>query len=287
MQNAGGFLSSPIGIPRGGSQSTRLCRGLSGAPRSALRQALADGEISAVFQPKVALNTGALIGVEALARWNSQSLGAVSPDTFIPLAEQEGLIGDVTTLILGQALAACQELRRHAPCVTVSVNFAPSLLGDSCLPTQLDQALRRAGLPPSALVAEITENQPIADIAGAAATLGALRARGINCAIDDFGTGHSSLLSLLRLPFSELKIDRAFVTHCATDRDAEIIVRATLGLAREMDLHVVAEGIETPDAETMLIALGCATGQGFRYGHAVLPAAIIAQLQDRTTGFNA
>lgn len=263
-------------------------RGPLHAPRALLQQALADGEISAMFQPKVALSTGTLMGVEALARWDSRSLGVVSPDMFIPLAEQEGLIAEVTAVILAQALEACATLRRHAPWVTVSVNFAPSLLEGSGLPPQLDLALRQAGLPPSALVAEITENQAIADIAGAAATLGALRSRGINCAIDDFGTGHSSLLSLLRLPFSELKIDRAFVTHCATDRDAEIIVRATLGLAREMDLHVVAEGIETPAAETMLIGLGCATGQGFRYGHAVLPAAIIARLQnDASRGFNA
>lgn len=265
-----------------------LTHGLLHAPRALLRQALANGEISAAFQPKIALSTGALIGVEALARWNSSSLGSVSPDAFIPLAVREGLIAEVTARILGQALQACAELRRHAPWVTVAVNFAPSLLEDAGLPAQLDQALRHAGLPPSALVAEITESQAVADTAGAAATLGALRARGISCAIDDFGTGHSSLLSLLRLPFSELKIDRAFVTHCATDRDAEMIVRATLGLAREMDLHVVAEGIETPAAETMLVALGCTTGQGFRYGRAVLPAAIIARLNaSKSSGFNA
>jgi EAL domain-containing protein (putative c-di-GMP-specific phosphodiesterase class I) len=267
---------------------TELPHGLIHAPRALLQQALANGEISAAFQPKIALSTGALMGVEALARWDSLSLGTVSPDTFIPLAEREGLIAEVTALILDQALQACAELRRHAPWVTVAVNFAPSLLSDTRLPAQLDLALRHAGLPPSALVAEITESQAIADTAGAAATLGALRARGINCAIDDFGTGHSSLLSLLRLPFSELKIDRAFVTHCATDRDAEMIVRATLGLAREMDLHVVAEGIETPAAETMLVALGCATGQGFRYGRAVLPAAIIARLRESmNSDFNA
>jgi EAL domain-containing protein (putative c-di-GMP-specific phosphodiesterase class I) len=278
MQNAYRTIAPP----------TERAGGLRRAPRALLRHALRNGEISAAFQPKIALRTGVLMGVEALARWDSLSLGPVSPDTFIPMAEQEGLIAEVTALILDQALQACVELRRHAPWVTMAVNFAPSLLSDACLPARLDLALRHAGLPPTALVAEITESQAIADTAGAASTLSALRARGIGCAIDDFGTGHSSLLSLLRLPFSELKIDRAFVTHCATDRDAEMIVRATLGLAREMDLHVVAEGIETPAAETMLVALGCATGQGFRYGRAVLPAAIIARLQSGTTsGFNA
>ena len=247
-------------------------------PGALLREGLASGHIYAAFQPKVSLSTGALIGVEALARWDSPRLGIVSPDVFIPMAEREGLIAELSALILQQALDACVQLRRHAPELTMAVNIAPSLLADSTLPARIDRALNAAGLPPSALVAEITESQVIADTAGAAITLGALRARGINCAIDDFGTGHASLLSLLRLPFSELKIDRAFVTHCATDRDAETIVRATLGLAREMELHVVAEGIETQDAETMLAALGCNTGQGFHYGRAMSPASIIAGL---------
>lgn len=232
--------------------------------------------------------TGALIGVEALARWDSIRFGSIPPDVFIPHAEREGLIAEVTVLILREALQACVELRRHAPWVTVAVNFAPCLLEDAGLPAQLDLALHQSGLPASALVVEVTESQAIINTAEAAATLAALRARGINCAIDDFGTGHSSLLSLLRMPFNELKIDRAFIARCATDRDAEMIVRATLGLAREMDLHVVAEGIETTAAETMLVSLGCATGQGFRYGRAVLPAAIIARLQASTTScFNA
>lgn len=247
-------------------------------PGALLREGLASGHIYVAFQPKVSLRTGGLIGVEALARWNSPRLGMVSPDVFIPMAEREGLIGELSTLILREALEACVQLRRHAPDITVAVNIAPSVLSDATLPAQIDCALTAAGLPPSALVAEITESQVIADTTGAAVTLGALRARGINCSIDDFGTGHASLLSLLRLPFSELKIDRAFVTHCATDKDAETIVRATLGLAREMRLHVVAEGIETQDAETMLMALGCVTGQGFHYGHAMTPSAIIAGL---------
>lgn len=247
-------------------------------PRALLREGLASGHIYAAFQPKVSLETGALVGVEALARWDSPRLGMVAPDVFIPMAQREGLIAELSALILREALEACVQFRRHAPGITMAVNIAPSLLADPTLPDQIDRALCAAGLPPSALVAEITESQAITDTAGAAITLGALRSRGINCAIDDFGTGHASLLSLLRLPFSELKIDRAFVTNCATDRDAETIVRATLGLAREMQLHVVAEGIETQDAETMLMALGCATGQGFHYGHAVSRADIIASL---------
>jgi EAL domain-containing protein (putative c-di-GMP-specific phosphodiesterase class I) len=247
-------------------------------PRATLAHALAHGHIVAEFQPKVMLSNGRMIGVEALARWHSPIIGSIAPDIFIPLAEREGLIAPLTLSILRQALASCAKLRRHAPGMTVAVNIAPALLSDPGLPTQIDLALQQARLPPSALVAEITESQLLCGTQCAGDTLAALRARGIHCAIDDFGTGHSSLLSLLRLPFSELKIDRAFVTHCATDRDSETIVRATLGLAREMNLHVVAEGIETADAEDKLRGLGCLTGQGFRYGRAVDTATIVSCL---------
>ena len=231
-----------------------------------LAEALRSGEIVAAFQPKVTLATRELTGVEALARWHSPTLGHVAPDIFIPLAERSGLIGALTQVVLRDALDMAVTLRRYAPEMTMAVNISPNMLVDHDLPATLDRALHRAGLPPSAFVAEITESQVIHDPQRAGATLSALRARGMACSIDDFGTGHASLLSLLRLPFSELKIDRAFVAECATERDAQRIVRATLGLAREMQLHVVAEGIETEDAERTLRSLGCVSGQGFRYG---------------------
>jgi len=227
---------------------------------------MAEGEIFVAYQPKVMLQSGTLMGMEALARWNSPGFGVVAPDQFIPLAEHCGQIAALTDLILHQALATCARMRRSQAKLTVAVNISPLLLDDPLLPDRIDIALKRAGLPPEALVAEITESRVITDTARASATLSLLRARGIACAIDDFGTGHASLLTLLRLPFSELKIDRAFVAACETDRDAEQIVRATIGLAREMRLSVVAEGIETAGTEALLRRLGCTVGQGFRYG---------------------
>eukprot|EP01037_Dinobryon_pediforme_P009676 gene9676-9740_t len=148
-------------------------------PCLCVAEALRDGQIYAAFQPKVSLQTGALTGVEALARWNSPQFGHVSPETFIPLAEQEGVMGELSSLILKQALDACVELRRHLPDVTMAVNIAPSLLSDISMPSQIDLALGLAGLPASALVAEITESQIISDLAAAARCLKALRARGI------------------------------------------------------------------------------------------------------------
>lgn len=264
-------ISLPRRLPR-----TRL--------RAALPMALAQGEITARFQPKVSLDTGALIGVEALARWTSPSLGPVPPARFIPVAEQLGLIAPLTHRVLAEALAACRRLRAHHSNLTMAVNFSPVLLSDPNLADQISRALDLAGLPPDVLIAEITESRMITDPFQAGVTLGVLRARGIACAIDDFGTGHASLLSLLRLPFSELKIDRAFIAGCTEDGEAEKIVRATIGLAREMRLNVVAEGIETLHTETMLRALGCRTGQGFRYGQAMSERALMAQLErDRRT----
>ena len=244
---------------------------------AALANALKSGDIVAAFQPKVSLDTNEMVGMEALARWTSPEFGRVAPDVFIPLAEEQGLIGELTHAVLRDALSACAILRREAPGMTVAVNISPLLLTDKDLPDQIDSALREAGLPPQALVAEVTESHVIAP--GARATLTALRRRGIGCSIDDFGTGHASLLSLMQMPFSELKIDRAFVAGCGRDRGAEMIVRATLGLAREMKLHVVAEGIETESTESMLRDLGCNTGQGYRYGRAMNTAGILASMK--------
>ena len=247
---------------------------------SALAEALAQGQIVAAFQPKVTLATGELIGVEALARWTSPSLGKIDPEVFIPIAEREGLITDLTLAVLQDALHTCALMRRHVPGITMAVNISPTLLSNPDLPELIDQALRSACVPAQALVAEITESQAIIDLPGARRTLEALRWRGISCSIDDFGTGHASLLSLLRLPFSELKIDRAFVSGCAEDREAEMIVRATIGLAREMGLHVVAEGIETEITEAVLRELGCRTGQGFRYGKPITANSMLARLRE-------
>ncbi len=248
----------------------------------ALAEALTRGEITIAFQPKVVLETGRLIGMEALARWTSPSLGVVPPERFIPIAERQGLIGALTDRVLREAVATCAHLRRFRPDLTMAVNISPVLLSESGLADRIADTLAAAGLPAEALVVEITESSVIHDPARAGVTLGVLRARGVACAIDDFGTGHASLLTLLRLPFSEIKIDRAFVEACVRDPEAEMIIRATLGLAREMRLGVVAEGIETAGAEQVLLGLGCIVGQGFRYGRPIGPSALLDRLMGET-----
>ena len=242
-----------------------------------LAAALAAGAIRAEFQPKVALATGALTGVEALARWTDATHGIVPPAVFIPIAEQSGLIGPLTLTVLRQALEACAALRQHHPQATVAVNLSPVVLDDAALPARIAAMLIEAGLEPAALIAEVTEGRPIAPGTMPAAVLGELRALGIGCAIDDFGTGHANLESLLHLPLTELKIDRSFIARAADRPEAWTIVHATIRLARELRLRVVAEGIETHEIEQRLREAGCEQGQGFRYGPPMPRADLLAR----------
>jgi EAL domain-containing protein (putative c-di-GMP-specific phosphodiesterase class I) len=228
--------------------------------------ALDRGAIRAEFQPKVALANGALIGVEALARWTDAALGPVPPDRFIPVAEQHGLIGRLTLCVLRRSLDTCAQLRRIHPQATMAVNISPVLLDNPELPGEIAAELAAAEMSPAALVAEVTETRAMGNPAQAEEVLTRLRRLGVGCAIDDFGTGHANLLSLLRLPFTELKIDRAFIARCAYHANAWKIVRATIRLARELGLRVVAEGIEEDVTARLLRDEGCDEGQGYRFG---------------------
>jgi len=240
-----------------------------------LAAALDGGALRTEFQPQVALATGALIGIEALARWTDAKLGVVPPDRFIPLAERSGLIGALTLGVLRESLAVVIRLRRLHPGATVSVNFSPVLLDDAGLPAQVAGLLAEAGLDPSALVVEVTEGRPFTNQARAAEVLAALRAQGIGCAMDDFGTGYATLPALLQMPFTELKIDRSFVARAADLPEAGRLVRATIRLGQALGLRVVAEGIETEAVERLLREAGCDAGQGFRYGRSMPMEALL------------
>ena len=203
------------------------------------------------------------------------------PEVFITIAEHAGLIERLTCAILHQSPAACRRWREHHPQCSVAVNISPLALADPRLPQEIERLLQKNQLGPGALVAEITEGHMIAEPLVAAGVLTRLRIKGISLSIDDFGTGHSSLMTLHRLPFSELKIDRSFVTACDTDKEAWKIVRATISMARELGLTVVAEGIETEPVARMLRDASCHVGQGWLFGHAMPEAALHAWLADR------
>ena len=243
-----------------------------------LASAIQNGLIVPHYQPQVALRDQRVVGVEALARWPRAGGDGPPPEVFVPLAEQSGLIIPLTFHIMRASLEACARWRSRYPECRVAVNISPLVLADPRLPDEIERLLAETGLGPGSLIAEITESTVIANPLLAAEVLTRLRIKGIELSIDDFGTGHSSLLTLLRLPFSELKIDRSFVSLCETDAEAWKIVRATISMARELGLRVVAEGIETESVVRLLRGAGCEVGQGWYFARAMPETELIPWL---------
>ena len=228
-------------------------------------EALSRGEIVPVFQPKVLLETGRIIAVEALARWTSREFGSVPPSVFVPIAEQNGLADELTRSILRQSLAAAAQWNHRWGEFGVAVNVPPSSLVAADFTEMVDHELGVAGCAAGTLTLEVTESTAMADVATTSGVLTRLRIKGIQISLDDFGTGYSSLTSLLRMPFGELKIDRSFIQSCDSDNYAWKIARATLSLAREFGMKTVAEGIETSTVASMLRLAQCDIGQGYHF----------------------
>ncbi|UZE49323.1 EAL domain-containing response regulator [Rhodopseudomonas sp. P2A-2r] len=228
-----------------------------------LARALANDEFFPVFQPKVDLATGKVVGCEALARWRSPELGMVSPELFIPLAERSGHILPLTQLVLTRSIAAASTFTKLIPDFVVAVNLSATLLTDLSIPKYVRGLLADINMSPSSLMLEVTESTAMSDVARAIDIILRLRLKGIGVSMDDFGTGYSSLSALARMPFSELKIDRSFVRNCQTDPDMWKIVRGCVAIGHEFNMKVVAEGIEDEETWHALAAAGCDLGQGF------------------------
>jgi diguanylate cyclase (GGDEF)-like protein len=235
-----------------------------------LRRGIERGELVVHYQPKVPLQGGTTLALEALVRWNHPQLGCIGPDGFIPLAEQTGIIKPLTEKVLEASLEQCKRWRQEGLEVTVSVNVSTRSLLDHDLPTIIRTLLRRLDLNASALQLEITESRIVADLPRARAALEELRAMGVMIAIDDFGTGYSSLKQLQQLPVDEIKIDRSFVTRMETDRQDAVLVHSIIDLGRNLGLRVTAEGVETENVKTVLAELGCDFAQGFHVGRPVV-----------------
>ncbi|HTX12004.1 MAG TPA: EAL domain-containing protein [Solirubrobacteraceae bacterium] len=235
-----------------------------------LRRGIERGELVVHYQPKVPLQGGATLAVEALVRWNHPQLGCIGPDGFIPLAEQTGIIKPLTDRVLEASLEQCRRWREQGLEVTVSVNVSTRSLLDHDLPVIIGGLLRRLELHASALQLEITESRIVADLPRARAALDELRAMGVMIAIDDFGTGYSSLSQLQQLPVDEIKIDRSFVTRMETDRQDAVLVHSIIDLGRNLGLRVTAEGVETENVKQVLARLGCDYAQGFHVGRPVI-----------------
>ncbi len=243
---------------------------------SALRQAIADGDLRVHYQPMVDVTTGRVHLVEALVRWPHPDLGLLPPDQFIPLAEGTGLITPLTRWVLAEALRQVRAWQDAGLELGVAVNISPRALHDPALLATIAGLLRAHGLPAARLRVELTETAVMIDPAGAVEILTRLDALGVRIAIDDFGTGYSSLAYLKRLPIDEIKIDRSFVTDMTRDADDATIVASTIGLGHSLGLRFVAEGVESGETWQVLEALGCDAIQGF-YVSRALPADDLAR----------
>jgi EAL domain-containing protein (putative c-di-GMP-specific phosphodiesterase class I) len=243
-----------------------------------LRAALANGELAVEYQPLFNLADGALTGFEALARWNHPQLGVIAPATFIPIAEESGLIVGLTDFVLKSAcqqLRRCHEISSDAESLTMHINISANDIAHQGLVPRVTRALAESQLRPQHVTLELTENILMARLEDALPTLAELHAIGVRLSVDDFGTGCSSLSRLSRLPLDSLKIDRSFVRELSLGSNVAI-VRAIVSMAHALGKSVVAEGIETRDQFKQLCELGCEAGQGYHMAPSLTPKRVEA-----------
>ncbi|HHI94729.1 MAG TPA: EAL domain-containing protein [Gammaproteobacteria bacterium] len=230
---------------------------------SDLRQAIENENIELYYQPKIDLQHNHITGAEALIRWEHDEHKHISPEKFIPLAEQTGLIQPLTEWVLEQALTQCAAWHKNNINIGVSINLSAYSLNDIDLIDTIHHALATANIEPQWLTLELTETAIMSDANRALNTLSQINAMGVRLSVDDFGTGYSSLAYLKRFPVDEIKIDKSFVIDMLNDVSDAVIVRSTIDLAHNMGMEVVAEGIESQDAWDKLAELGCNLGQGY------------------------
>jgi diguanylate cyclase (GGDEF)-like protein len=228
-----------------------------------LRSAIENDALDVVYQPKLDLVTGRIVGAEALVRWEHQSRGVVAPTEFVRVAEDTGLIKELTDLVLARGIAMLRTFEEHGLDLGLAVNLSTHDLFDSRLPDRVRSYLDDNGVRASALTLEITESSLFVDAPRTRGTIDDLHDVGLRLAIDDFGTGYSSLAYLRRLPVHELKIDQSFVSGMLTDPHDEVIVRSTIDLGHNLGLMVVAEGVESVAMLSRLADFGCDVAQGY------------------------
>lgn len=246
--------------------------------------ALDNNEFSLAYQPKVSCLSGALSGFEVLARWQHPEKGFIPPDEFIPIAEREGLIDRLTIQVFEQALsflADWQHDNETAWKLKLSVNISAVSLANEELFTEIERLCQQLQIAPKYLILELTETAAMDDPVKSLDMLTRLRMRGFRLSIDDFGTGFSSMLALVRLPLSEVKIDKSFVMTAANSHESRQVIKATIDLAHSLDMSVTAEGIETQESLQHLQAIGCDLAQGYFIGRPMAKEQINGWLTQR------
>jgi diguanylate cyclase (GGDEF)-like protein len=249
--------------------------------QSALRQAIERQELRLYYQPKIDVRTGAVAGVEALMRWQHPQRGLVSPAVFIPVAERFGLINALGQWVIDESCRQMAEWAEAGHPQKVAINISVYQLRHGDLATRIESALKRYGVPPSALLCEITESGAMDDLQASRQAFDDLVRIGVYLSIDDFGTGYSSLSYLRRLPARQLKIDRSFVNDLETSADARAVVLAVLSVAHALSLRVVAEGVETAGQRDVLSRMGCDELQGYFYAKPMPARQLMAWIAER------
>jgi diguanylate cyclase (GGDEF)-like protein len=243
-----------------------------------IRAAIPNEEFVPYFEQQIDLATGELVGFEMLARWISPERGLIPPDEFISVAEETGMIGDLSMSVIRKTLI---EAKNWAPELTISVNISPVQLKDPWLAQKIVKLLVETGFPANRLEVEITESSLFKNLSLAQSIIGSLKNQGIRIALDDFGTGYSSLAHLRALPFDRIKIDRSFVSSMMDNTESSAIVNAIAGLGASLSVPITAEGIETEEVIEILHKLGCSKGQGWHFGKPLSIAQATKLLADK------
>ncbi|HEX3835543.1 MAG TPA: EAL domain-containing response regulator [Steroidobacteraceae bacterium] len=245
-----------------------------------LQDAIDNEEIVNFYQPQVSLLTREIVGVECLVRWQSRHAGLIFPDQFVPAAEEHGLIGAVTQCVLAAAMRQAKTWQRAGHRFMVAVNISMHDLARLDFPDLAAELAESHGIAPSSVTMEVTEGQVMKRLSTVLDVLTRLRLKRFRLSMDDFGTGHSSLAQLRDLPFEELKIDRGFVHGASSNSTLRAICSASLRMAQQLRLSVVAEGIEEPDDWALLHDLGCSVGQGYLVGRPMPASELDSWLTD-------
>lgn len=246
-----------------------------------LEAGLQSGCVDVFFQPKVQVTDRKLIGVESLVRWRDPEKGLVPPIAFIPIAEANGLIDALTEQVFRKALSCASEWMMNGLSIKIAVNFSVDSLRRFDLVEFITKTAEEEGIDPANVVFEVTESRIMEDVAAPLEILTRLRMKGVGLSIDDFGTGASSMQQLKRIPFTELKVDRAFVAGAPKDEEALAMLQSSVDLARRLGLSVVAEGVETQEEWDLVASLGVDVVQGYFIAKPMPADELLAWAQER------
>jgi len=247
-----------------------------------LKKAITEKQLVLHYQPQIDIKTGELRGVEALVRWQHPERGMVFPDQFIGLAERNGLIGDLTASVIAMSIEQSREWQNSGLITKISVNISSDNITSLSLPEQLIDMLGHNELDPTRLTLEVTESALMGELVTSLDILTRLRMKGFGLSIDDFGTGYSSLSQLHKIPFTELKIDQSFIMSMTQDHESKAIVKTCILLGHELNMELVAEGVETQEILEILKEFGCDIAQGYHISRPIPADALLNWVMKKT-----